>query len=262
MSALAAAGAPAPFVIACSSRPVVDGRAFALMNLMEGVNWEAARAEHGDDAVADSALDALARFQAVPIEATGLANEEVVEPSDEVARWARLVERCAPDVADAGRGLRDYLTDSVPPAAARPVLVHGDYHYGNLIFEGKCVVSVVDWEIAQIGDPLLDLGCLAVATIRRRYRGDPNPTGGIAVSPSELGRRYGADTERAAWFVALTCFKYTAILGYNVELHRRGRRPDPIYDRLGATLRGLPADGMRILAGGLDAAWPHGARGA
>jgi len=55
----------------------------------------------------------------------------------------------------------------------------------------------------------------------------------------------GADFD---WYLAATCHKYAAILGYNLGLHRRGRRVDPIYDQLLKTIPGLIDAGLRILA--------------
>ena len=45
------------------------------------------------------------------------------------------------------------------PALARnaPVLVHGDFWPGNLVFEGTQIRAILDWEDAGIGSPLIDL---------------------------------------------------------------------------------------------------------
>lgn len=140
------------------------------------------------------------------------------------------------------------------PDAGEPVLVHGDFHYGNLLFAPAGEVNaVVDWEIAGLGDPLVDLGCLAVASLRRRAAPEPNPTGSVMVEPAALADSYGADPQAAAWFVAASCFKYAAIIAYNLNLHRRGRREDPIYEELQGTIGLLLADGATALDAGLSA---------
>ncbi len=43
-----------------------------------------------------------------------------------------------------------------------PVLVHGDYHPGNLLFRNKQVVGVLDFEYAHFESPLFDLGYAAL----------------------------------------------------------------------------------------------------
>jgi aminoglycoside phosphotransferase (APT) family kinase protein len=172
-------------------------------------------------------------------------------PIEELDAWARLLARCDEDVAGPGALLRERLA-ATAPAPDQPVLVHGDFHYGNLLFAGGRVVAVVDWEIASRGSPLLDLGCLAVAGLRRRYAPEPNPTGSIDVPLPRLVAMYGAEPERAGWYIALTCLKYGAILGYNAALHRSGRRPDPIYEHFRATTSGLMRDGLAYFSGGLS----------
>jgi hypothetical protein len=57
------------------------------------------------------------------------------------------------------------------------------------------------------------------------------------------------------WYLALSLYKYAAILGYNLMLHRKGRRPDPMYetDAMAQTIGGMIDDGIEMLAmaGGL-----------
>jgi aminoglycoside phosphotransferase (APT) family kinase protein len=38
----------------------------------------------------------------------------------------------------------------------KPVLLHGDYWPGNILWRDDTIVAVIDWEDAQIGDPLID----------------------------------------------------------------------------------------------------------
>jgi aminoglycoside phosphotransferase (APT) family kinase protein len=46
---------------------------------------------------------------------------------------------------------------SLAPANA-PVLLHGDYWPGNILWRDGNLVAVIDWEDARVGDPLSDLG--------------------------------------------------------------------------------------------------------
>jgi aminoglycoside phosphotransferase (APT) family kinase protein len=62
------------------------------------------------------------------------------------------------------------------PAAPRSCVVHGDFRNGNLIVGDDGIRCVLDWELAQIGDPMLDLGWLCVKTWRF---GGALPVGGF-----------------------------------------------------------------------------------
>ncbi|MEV6654394.1 phosphotransferase family protein [Streptomyces sp. NPDC051219] len=255
MASLSAAGAPAPRVIASSSEPALAGRAFAVMELVEGRAWSTFREVAGDVATAQAAVAALKAIQAVPVTATSLSGDPYEEdPAFEVRRWGPLIDRSQEELHQPGMALATELTARVGDAGAvtSPVVVHGDFHYGNLLFDDTSVVTVLDWEIATVGHPVTDLACLAVASMRRRYAPDPNPTGSVEVSLPDLAEIYGVDPTRFAWHVAASCYKYAAILGYNLNLHRRGKKHDPIYESLQHTACGLLDDGLELLRDGPD----------
>lgn len=43
------------------------------------------------------------------------------------------------------------------PFANRPALLHGDFWRGNLLWKDNKIASILDWEDAMIGDPIIDL---------------------------------------------------------------------------------------------------------
>ena len=70
------------------------------------------------------------------------------------------------------RWLRDNL-----PQQSRTTLVHGDFRNGNLMVTTNGINAVLDWELAQIGDPVRDLGWLCVNSWR--FGNDALPVGGF-----------------------------------------------------------------------------------
>jgi aminoglycoside phosphotransferase (APT) family kinase protein len=251
MAALGAVRLPVPTVFASSSDSVIDGRSFVLLELLDGSGWELAAAATSDLAVAQAAVGALRAVAASGRENSGIAGEEPVGPRDEVRRWAALLPHCPDWIAEPGKVLASELL-AVAPEPTAASLVHGDFHFGNLLFRRDRVIGILDWEIASLGDPRLDVGSLAVAVLRRRYGDEPNPAGSLRISPRDLVALWGED-QAMAWFVATNCLKYAAILSYNFMLHRKGRRPDPIYEQLQTTMRGLINDGRSVLHDGLPA---------
>ena len=247
MAALNEAGVPAPRVLAMSGEPVVDGRPFVLMEAVSGDRIETARSALDPIQIAEAAIRALKRMQAVPVERSGIGSEEPASLEAELTRWAWLMERAPAELTGRAGELGGILGGSRPPARP-PVLVHGDFHYGNLLFEGGRVSAILDWEIAEIGQPLIDLGCMCVMAKRDSFQGDYNPGGGVSVPVDEVVRLYGVDASEMLWYVAFSCYKYAAILGYNLMLHRRGKRPDPYYEHLTGTISGLIDEGIATLA--------------
>jgi aminoglycoside phosphotransferase (APT) family kinase protein len=249
MAALNACGLPVPAIPAVSDQPVVDGRPFVLMEAVVGDRIELVAPREKPLEVAASAVEVLHRLHALPVAATGISEEEPMPLAGEMMRWAWLMERSAPDLTGRASELGAMLAEKVPTERA-PTLVHGDYHMGNLLFHGPDVAAVLDWEIAQIGQPLLDLGCLCVMVARKRFGGGTAPGGAIEVEIADFIRLYQAEPEEMRWYVAMSLYKYAAILGYNLMLHRKGRRPDPMYESeaMARTIGGMIDDGIEMLA--------------
>lgn len=61
-----------------------------------------------------------------------------------------------------------------PPQLNRPVLLHGDFWPGNVLWRPGAIAGVIDWEDAAFGDPLADLSltrmelCMAFGTAAMR----------------------------------------------------------------------------------------------
>jgi aminoglycoside phosphotransferase (APT) family kinase protein len=246
MAALHDAGLPTPAIRMMSSDPVIDGRPFILMERLAGARIEDAALDQAPLDIARSAVDVLRRLQALPFDKTGIGDEEPLPLRGEMIRWAVLMQR-APEELTTRAGELGGLLAAQTPSERAPVLVHGDYHLRNMLFQGAKVIAVLDWEIAELGQPLLDLGCLCAMTIRRRFRDAPSPGGTLAVELDDFIRLYGVDTEEMRWYVAFSLYKYAAILGYNLMLHRKGRRPDPMYEGLTDTITGMIDEGISLL---------------
>jgi aminoglycoside phosphotransferase (APT) family kinase protein len=250
MSALHEAGIPTPTVPIICPEPIVDGRPFILMESVGGMRIEQTALEQKPVDIAASAIDVLRRLQSVPIEKTGIGDEEAVGLQVEMMRWAMLMQRAPEELTTRAGELGGLLALQIP-AEGSPTLVHGDYHFGNMLFSGPKVVALLDWEIAQVGQPLLDLGCMCVMAIRRQFHSDANPGGGLDLSMDDFMRLYGIDFEEMRWYAAMSLYKYAAILGYNLMLHRRGKRPDPMYESLTDTIVGMIDEGINLLDRGL-----------
>ncbi len=246
MAALHDAGLPAPAILMMSIDPVIDGRPFILMERVEGARIEPTAEREEPIKIAASAVETLKRLQALPLERTGIGDEEAVDLRAEMMRWAMLMQRAPEELTSRAGELGGRLAAEVPEGRA-PTLVHGDYHYGNMLFRGHEVAAILDWEIAEIGQPLLDLGCLCIVAIRRQYQGAPNPGGAISVSMDELFDLYGVSAAEMRWYAAMSLYKYASIFGYNLMLHRKGRRPDPMYEGLTDTIVGMIDEGISLL---------------
>jgi aminoglycoside phosphotransferase (APT) family kinase protein len=249
MAALHSAGLPIPAIPILAADPVVDGRPFVLMEAVNGERIEKAGVKQKPLDIAASAVHVLKQLHALPLDRTGIGDEPPVGLNAEMLRWLWLMERAPEELTTRAGELGGLLAARIPNERP-PTLVHGDFHYGNMLFRGAEVVAVLDWEIAQIGQPLLDLGCLCIVSHRRRYEGAPNPGGSVDVALEDLYRLYGAGADEMRWYLAMSLYKYAAIFGYNLMLHRRGKRPDPMYEGLTDTITGMIDEGVALLEPG------------
>ncbi|MBI4950906.1 MAG: phosphotransferase family protein [Myxococcales bacterium] len=169
LAALAPVYPLAPRPVAYCADEGVLGAPFYLMERVRGVILRAGRAPAGLDLGPDvmrrlstALVDGLAALHAVDWRAAGLG--ALGHPEGYVARqvkgWTERYVRAQTDevttVEAAARWLGAHL-----PAVEGAALVHNDYKYDNVVLDPADltrIVAVLDWEMATVGDPLLDLG--------------------------------------------------------------------------------------------------------
>jgi aminoglycoside phosphotransferase (APT) family kinase protein len=139
------------------------------------------------------------------------------------------------------------------PASFQPGIMHGDFHLANVMFrhESGELAAIVDWELATIGDPLLDLGWLLATWPESRGPESGNAEAwSVSVQPwhgfptaEELVAHYraqaGRDTSALAWYAVLACFKLAIILEGTHARAAAGAAPCETGDRLHAHAVGL-----------------------
>lgn len=160
----------------------------------------------------------------------------------EIRFWDSILAKAAePQWIAQGQEVRDLLLQSQPPD---PVigLFHGDFQGSNFLIDGETLVAVLDWEISGIGGQLLDLGWLLVFTDPASWSVECRP---IPTLPSaeELIALYEdgmqQKVQHLAWYRALAGYRFGVISGFNVMLHRRGKRHDPEWERIAPSVRFL-----------------------
>jgi aminoglycoside phosphotransferase (APT) family kinase protein len=109
-------------------------------------------------------IEVLARLHGLDYRSLGLA--DLGRPDGYAARQVRgWTERYAQaQTADAppAAAVAEWLAANTPPDSGRIALIHNDYKLDNVVFDSRQpehLIGVLDWEMATIGDPLMDLGC-------------------------------------------------------------------------------------------------------
>jgi len=231
-------GTPVPcpgFKVYCPDDTVI-GAPFYVMSNVEGfvgypfASLPAPYDQPGEPRrqMAFALVDALAELAKVDYRAVGLADFGKPEGflERQVDRWLSQLESYRETEAYKPRDLPglDYVVDWLrdnTPAMSPPGVLHGDYSFANAIFahgEPPRVAAMIDWELATIGDPLLDLGLLLYPFNGRDQRTPPagyfDPTG-FPVREELCERwqaRSGRSAENLAYYMVLIQFKMAAIL--------------------------------------------------
>jgi aminoglycoside phosphotransferase (APT) family kinase protein len=254
--ALTGSAVPHPIVYAVCDDPAVIGACFYLMSPLEGftpsgqlpgryateATW---RRGMGEEMVRATAALAAVEPGAVGLQGLG-------KPDDwherQVGRWRSQLEGYRslpnydggglPHVDEVGRWLSDHV-----PQDRRIGLIHGDLQFANVLFSlhSPRISGVVDWELATLGDPLLDLGWVLGSWWEM---GDPDGKRPLVApwqdfgSRAELAGLYGELTGRSLdelpWYFALACYKLACLLEGTYARSRSGEMPAHIGDQIRA----------------------------
>ena len=169
----------------------------------------------------------------------------------DVARWDRFFERAAdPHLLAGVPACRQLLLERLPTSA--PVgIFHGDFQTSNLFCDNAGnLIAVIDWELTGIGATLNDLGWICTfSDVAAWHQGSAKrPT---FLDPDTLVdfyvQAYGGELPDIRWFRALAAYKFAIITGFNLSLHRRGKRPDPSWEQTKLSMKPLISRALELL---------------
>jgi len=243
----------APRVYALCEDPSVIGSVFYVMERRHGLVVRDQEPPAINDlpdvrrGVSLAVVDGLADLHAIDIAAAGLAHlgkphgfvERQVRGWTE--RWNRSRTAHVPEMEAVAR----WLAESLPPHPAQPTVVHGDFKLDNLILgaaDPRRLVAVLDWEMAALGDPLVDLGILlaywaATAPPDQRDALATVTTLPGWLTPGEIVERYaarsGRDLTGLKFFELFALFKIAVVVQQIYYRFVNGQTDDPRFASLG-----------------------------
>ena len=212
MKALYGSGVPVPeMYLLCEDESVV-GRAFYVMEYMEGrVLWNQALpgfepAQRA--AIYDEMNRVISALHLVDVEAVGLIS--FGKPGNyferQIGRWSKQYTASITEPIVEMERLMEWLPTHIPSSArdeSQASIVHGDFRLDNMMFhptEAR-VIGVLDWELSTVGHPMADFSyhCMSWHISPGAFRG----IGGLDLAalgiPDEKAyvRRYCERTGRA-----------------------------------------------------------------
>lgn len=259
-----------PEPLAYCEAPEVLGAPFYLMERVPGVILRS-RPPEGLDLgprtarrLSEVLVDTLVRLHGLDLEAAGLAG--MGRPQGYVRRqvegWVKRYEGSRtddiPELEEVGR----WLAENRPPESGS-ALVHNDFKYDNLVLDpadpGR-VRAILDWEMATVGDPLMDLGTSLGYWVEaddpeplRRFRFGPTDLPG-SLTRREIAERYAEATGREVaelpFYYVFGLYKIAVIAQQIYYRYVQGLTRDERFGMLIHAIRTLGHEAVRVAGAG------------
>jgi aminoglycoside phosphotransferase (APT) family kinase protein len=255
-------------LVYCKEQDVL-GAPFYVMERVEGVILRAKQPEGG----VDLSAPVMARLSTLLVDnLAALHNTDITSSPDlqtlgkpdgytrrQVEGWIQRYERARTDTivgmeraakwlaANIPDGKTDGMTNAKTDGSANAgrnaaTLIHNDYKYDNIVFspDMASIRAVLDWEMATIGDPLMDLGTTLGYWAEEN---DPEPLKmfGLTRLPGNLNRedvvaRYAAQTGRdvsnIVFYYVFGLYKIGVIAQQIYSRFKQGYTHDPRFASL------------------------------
>ncbi len=205
--------------------------------------------------VSESLVDALAELHAIDLEAAGLADFGRPEGyiGRQISGWTRRWQKSMTDDVLAMDEAAAWLADN-QPAETGATLIHNDFKYDNFVLDSadwRNIIAVLDWEMATVGDPLMDLGTSLSYWVEAT---DPAIIQLLNLSPTTLpgnltrrevvdryAEKSGRNVDNVAFYYAYGAFKLGVIVQQIYQRWKLGHTKDP---RFAGLLEAVKACGL------------------
>lgn len=239
-----------PEPIAMCEDDSVQGSPFYVMERVEGLIL---RGKGGPQCTPEvmqhlslALVDLLADLHSLDYAKAGLA--ALGKPEGYVGRqvkgWSERWGKAQTDPSPVADEVMAFLAKEQPPEVGAS-LIHNDFKYDNLVLSPEPphdVLAVLDWEMATIGDPLMDLATTLGYWIEPN---DPPQIQALAFGPTflpgnisraELAERYarrrGIEVADFSYYYAFGLFKIAVIAQQIYARYRQGLTQDPRFAHL------------------------------
>lgn len=255
LSKLAPSYSLAPRPLAYCEDPAILGAPFYVMERRRGIVIRRrppkgmSLGESEARRLSAALIDGLAQLHAIDWRVAGLA--ELGKPEGyarrQVEGWTRRWEAAKTDEVPRLDAIAGWLAAELPADADDDAaLIHNDYKYDNVLLDpddpGR-IIAVLDWEMATIGSPRMDLGTTLGYWVEA---GDDARLQGLAFGPTnlpgsltraELIERYeratGTRVGDGAYYRVFGLFKIAVILQQIYARYQKGSTQDPRFAALG-----------------------------
>lgn len=241
-----------PKMFAYTDDAAVLGSEFYIMEKVEGIILNFKEAKKRDipandyKTIANAWLDTFTELHQLDYDTIGLTNlgkpDGYVER--QVTNWGKQYLKAATKDVPSAEKVMQWMQEN-QPKNYQHCLIHNDYKYDNVVFKDnswKEITAVLDWEMATLGDPLMDLGTsLGYWTLASDHdfvkQGIPSPTifeGNPMRSEivASYAKKSGRDIHNMVFYYAFGLFKIAVIAQQIYYRYSKGLTSDPRFANL------------------------------
>lgn len=266
LSALNTSFAKAPRTIHFSQDQSVMGCDFYIMERVEGFVLRPGQIKNAPGAAemhatSESLIETLVELHALDFNACGLGN--FGRPAGYVERqitgWSKRYNNAKTDDIQEMHTLGNWLYDNMPEDG-HTGLIHNDYKYDNVILrqdEPTKVRAILDWEMATVGNTLMDLGTALSYWISFD---DPDEMHHVKMNPTTLPgnpsrtdvveiyeRISGRSIDNVHYYYAYGLFKLAGILQQIYARYKMGFTQDERFKNMIHGVRACARIGWRAV---------------
>ncbi|MCP4747394.1 MAG: phosphotransferase family protein [Desulfobacteraceae bacterium] len=261
--------APEPLAF-CEDTSVMEAPFYVMQRLRgvilrKGLREVLTLGESGTARLCRRWLDVLCEMHALDYRSCGLA--DLGNPEGYVSRqvhgWSRRYREACTDDAPDFEAVMNWLKNTMPADSANPCLIHNDYKFDNVVLDPADMtrlLGVLDWEMATVGDPLMDLGACLAYWVQEGDNGELQlirtlPT----TAPGMLTRRQivqmyaektGTDTGNIAWYYCFGLFRLAVIAQQIYYRFFHGQTHDQRYKALAIAVQILEKTVQQVIETG------------
>ena len=254
---------PSP-IIYCED-PEIIGAPFYIMERIRGIILRPSSAKEIRLApaemrnISESLVDNLVVLHSLDIRKTGLI--QLGKPEGYVQRqvegWSKRYAAAQTDAIGEMEELSNWLKQN-QPGDTEPTLLHNDYKYDNLVLRENDlseIIGVLDWEMATVGDPWMDLGA-SLAYWAEEDDGEMAKVFNISWLPGNLTRkevveRYSMKSGRSitnpVFYYAFGLYKNAVIAQQIYARWKQGHSKDPRFGKLIHVIHNLAQRGVKAV---------------
>ena len=198
--------------------------------------------------LADSFINGLVKLHAVDSLILQELNRGPGYVDRQVTGWSQRYRSALTDDVPDGEKIMIWL-DVNKPDDSDSCIIHGDWRIDNIVFdlENARIIGVLDWELATVGDPLMDLGSALAYWIDRddepafaSLRRQPSHLPGMPTR-EEFVARYlqlsGRKCEDFTFYEIFGLFRLAVIIQQIWARYRAGQTTNPAFAGFGEAVK-------------------------